>query len=169
MIGRKKNNRISIALVSVSIILAFLFTGFGYPGFMISVIRKEQPEPIVHTADQLLNGIPDIEPEETANVLPAGNSKAFSIEPQPGIVISAEENALDHDREFTMTPCTEDEFAEFDEAIQEVDPDEKLLYAWDLDAGLAEDEILPGTFHVDLDLEELGILEENYPYLSVYH
>lgn len=68
-----------------------------------------------------------------------------------------------------MTPCTEDEFAEFDEAIQEVDPDEKLLYAWDLDAGLAEDEILPGTFHVDLDLEELGILEENYPYLSVYH
>ncbi len=168
MIGRKKNNRISIALVSASIVLALLFTGFGYPGFIIPLIRKEQPEPIVHTADQLLNGIPDIEPEETANVLPAGNSKAFSIEPQPGIVISAEENALDRDREFTMTPCTEDEFAVFDEAIQEVDPDEKLLYAWELDAGLAEDEILPGTFHVDLDLEELGILEENYPYLSVY-
>ena len=168
MIGRKKNNRITVGLISASIVLALLFTGFGYPGFMIPLIRKEQPEPVVHTTDQLLNGIPDTEPEKTANVLPAGNSKAFSITPQPGIIISAEENALDHDREFTMTPATEAEFAEFDEAIQKVDPDEMLLYAWDLDAGLAEDEILPGTFHVDLDLEELGIFEENYPYLSVY-
>ena len=140
MIGRKKNNRITVGLISASIVLALLFTGFGYPGFMIPLIRKEQPEPVVHTTDQLLNGIPDTEPEKTANVLPAGNSKAFSITPQPGIIISAEENALDHDREFTMTPVTEAEFAEFDEAIQKVDPDEKLLYAWDLDAGLAEDE-----------------------------
>ena len=168
MIGRKNNKRIGIALTSVSIVLALLLAGFGYPGFIIPLIRKEQPEPAVYTADQLLNSIPDIVQEETDVALPSGNSQAFSINPQPGVTISAEENALDHDRTFTLTPCTAEDYARFDEAIQQVDPDIKVLYAWDLDAGLDEDETLPGTFHVDFDLDELGIFEENYPYLSAY-
>lgn len=168
MIARKKNKRIGIALTSAAIVLALLFTGFGYPGFIIPLIRKKQPEPVVYTADELLYSIPDEEPEENVRVLPQGNSQAFSIEPEPGVVISAEENALDHDREFTLTPCTDEDYERFDAAIQQVDPDYKVLYAWDLDAGLAEDEVLPGTFHVDFDLEKLGILEENYPSLSAY-
>ena len=168
MIGRKKNNRISIALVSASIVLALLFTGFGYPGFMIPLIRKEQPEPIVHTADQLLNSISDIEPEEIANVLPAGNSEAFSIEAQPGVIISAEENALDQDRDFTLTLCSEEEKEEYNALLEENDCGMQLLELWELDAGLDDDESFPGTYHVDIDLEEIGIFEENYDRVRAY-
>jgi len=168
MIGRKKNKRIGIALTSAAIVLAFVFTGFGCPGFIIPLIRKKQPEPVIYTADELLYSIPSSEPEENVRVLPQGNSQAFSIEPEPGVVISAEENALDHDREFTLTPCTDEEYEQFDEVIAEYNMDMVMLKAWELDAGLADDEALPGTYHVDIDLEEMGILEENYPYISAY-
>ena len=168
MIGRKKNNRISIALTSVSIVLALLFTGLGYPGLMIPLIKKKQPEPEVYTTDQLLSSVQTTVPEEAETVLPAGNSQAFSITPQPGVTISAEKDALDHDRSFALTPCSDEQYEQFDGALKQNNPDMDVLYAWDLDAGLSEDETLPGTFHVDLDLQELGVFRENYPYLSAY-
>ena len=44
------------------------------------------------------------EPKNPFTFLPKGKSKAFKITPVEGITISAEENALDKDREFTIKP-----------------------------------------------------------------
>ena len=41
------------------------------------------------------------------------------------------------------------------------------VYAWEVDAGLADDEVIPGEFEVEIDLEALGIDPAFYPCLSV--
>ncbi|MBR4330114.1 MAG: hypothetical protein IKP71_09710, partial [Candidatus Riflebacteria bacterium] len=47
------------------------------------------------------------EPKSPFTFLPKGKSKAFKITPVEGVTISAEENALDKDREFTMKALPE--------------------------------------------------------------
>ena len=87
-----------------------------------------------------------------------GHSRAFSIEPLPGVKISAEENALDSDREFKVTALPEEELLALSEEMEAAG--EYVLSAVHLDAGLAPDEYLPGYFDVELDLSEYGIPEE---------
>ena len=96
-----------------------------------------------------------------------GNSKPVDVEPVEGIRITAPANALDKDREFKITPVDEKTWDEADKKIAEVSG-EKMLFCFDLDAGMEPEEHLPGEYTVSLDLEQMGIPPELYDYISIW-
>ena len=85
-----------------------------------------------------------------------GHSKAFKIEPVEGITISAPENALDKDREFKLTIASEKQWNHDAKVVAEhfgADP----FLVFDLDAGMKSDDVLPGTYTVQMDLNKMGV------------
>ena len=107
--------------------------------------------------------------EEQLVELPEGKSKAFSIHPVDGVTIAAEENALDKDREFTFTPVSDEEFEQFDnDLVDKTGSIGNIVGAWELDIGLADDEVLPGVFTMTFDLNEFGLEEEDYQAFQVF-
>ena len=98
-----------------------------------------------------------------------GKSKAFKITPVEGVTISAEENALDKDREFTMKGLPESEIEKFSKSFNgNLRETGCILTGWELHAGMSEKEILPGTFKMEFDLDRLGVLPEFYDNVVCY-
>ena len=105
------------------------------------------PAPELTIAEQ--EGIEPVEPV-------VGNSKPVNVEPVEGIRITAPANAMDKDREFKITPVDEKTWDEADKKIAEVSG-EKMLFCFDLDAGMEPEEHLPGEYTFSMDLEKMGI------------
>ncbi len=109
------------------------------------------------------------EPKNPFTFLPKGKSKAFKITPVEGITISAEENALDKDREFTMKALSEKQIDDFgDKFNAERKETGCVISAWELHAGMADNEVLEGSFKMEFDLEKLGVLPEFYENVACY-
>ncbi len=96
-----------------------------------------------------------------------GNSKPVDVEPVEGIRITAAENALDKDREFKITPVDEKTWEKTEKRIAD-ESGEKMLFCFDLDAGMKPQEHIPGEYTVSLDLEQMGIPPELYDYISIW-
>lgn len=141
--------RFPTVLLCLVLVFALLVSAVGWPAWLIPLITPaEKTAPVV---------------------LPEGESEAFEIKPVDGITISAGENALDKDREFKLEAVSGDEYEELSENYWEaVDSPGIVVGAWELDAGLADDEMLPGYFTMDFDLETLGIEEEDYEAVKIY-
>lgn len=105
------------------------------------------PAPELSIAEQ--EGVEPVEPI-------VGNSKPVDVAPVDGIRITAPANALDKDREFKITPVDEKTWDEADKKIAEVSG-EKMLFCFDLDAGMEPEEHLPGEYTFSMDLEKMGI------------
>lgn len=97
-----------------------------------------------------------------------GHSKAFTIEPIEGITISAAENALDKNREFKISPVSDEEWEKATKKVMEASLETTPLLCFDLDAGMKPDDIMPGYFQVTLDLDKLGIPENLHDKLTVW-
>lgn len=95
------------------------------------------------------------------------SSKPVDVELAPGFRVTAPENALDKDREFTLKPVSEKEAQQMREAVAEISG-ESVFLTFELSAGLKTDEYLPGLFTCEIDLEQLGIPPAVYPYLRVW-
>ncbi len=95
-------------------------------------------------------------------------SPAFSTSPVKGITISGAEGALDKERTFTMTEVPDEQYQALNDKLEAIDDMGGVIGAWELDAGLADNEVLPGGFTMDFDLAELEIDEELYDSLCVY-
>ena len=109
------------------------------------------------------------EPKNPFTFLPKGKSKAFKITPVEGVTISAEENALDKDREFTMKVLPEKQIDDFgDKLNKERKETGCVISAWELHAGMADNEVLEGSFKMEFDLEKLGVLPEFYENVACY-
>ena len=107
--------------------------------------------------------------ESNVTVLPEGKSKAFRTETPYGITISAEENALDQDREFKVEPVSAEQYDAVETALTEAAGGEGLIMgAWELDAGMADDEVLPGSYTMEFDLEQMGLEESDFDNLQFY-
>ncbi|HAG68996.1 MAG TPA: hypothetical protein DCL38_03370 [Lachnospiraceae bacterium] len=119
--------------------------------------ERKEPHPIY----------PWFESEGSPVIIGEGNSKAFSVSPVEGVTISAEENALDRDREFVMTAVSESEEKKVSNRLSEVYGEIEDLRAFELDAGLQENEMFPGCFQVKMDLDKLDIAQEDYDNLIV--
>lgn len=137
-------------LVSLTVLLALLTTALVSPGWALPLLEPKA-ENVRHIPLQLNTG----------------NSRAFHISPLKGVTISAEKNALDKNRTFTMTKENEATFEQLSQ-IAEGQYGHALLAAWDLDAGLEDDALLPGVYQVELDLNALGIPEELFSDLAVW-
>lgn len=96
-----------------------------------------------------------------------GNSKPVDVEPVEGIRITAAENALDKDREFKITPVSDQDWDSMEKRLSEVS-DEQMLFCFDLDAGMEPDEHLPGEFTLTLNLEKMGIPPILHKHLTVW-
>lgn len=105
--------------------------------------------------------------KEKSEVILEGHSKAFSVQPYDGIAISAEENALDRDREFKVTPLGEKEWERMEKASASNKSVQPLL-AFKMDSGQAPNEYYPGVFTCKLDLEKMGIPKNMYNELSIW-
>lgn len=148
-----KSKRLFFVMLSLTLVLGILCAGFIRPGFLLGAFQFRAP------------GIP-----KSATIVPEnpeirGNSRAFDITPVEGVRISAEEGAFDRDREFKMEKLSETEV----ESLQtDVGYDEGyIIGAWEMDAGLADDEYTPGSFKIEVDLKKLGIPEEYYDYIQL--
>ena len=109
------------------------------------------------------------EPKNPFTFLPKGKSKAFKITPVEGVTISAEENALDKDREFTMKAVSEKQVDDYGNKLNtEKKETGCVISAWELHAGMADDEMLEDTFNVEFDLEKLGVLPNFYKNVACY-
>jgi len=95
-----------------------------------------------------------------------GNSKSFDIEPMEGIRISAAPNALDRDRTFKVREATRAEWKQAEQIVSAYGGRPFLVL--DIDAGMGPQEILPGVYNVDIDLEELGVPEELWDRIGVF-
>jgi len=148
-----KSKRLFFILLSLTLVLGILCAGFIRPGFLLGAFQFRAP------------GIP-----KSATIVPEnpemrGNSRAFDITPAEGVRISAEEGALDRDREFKMEKLSEEKLGAAQNALAY--DEGVLLGAWEMDAGLADDEYTPGSFKIEVDLEKLGIPEEYYEDIQI--
>ena len=96
-----------------------------------------------------------------------GNSKPVDVEPVEGIRITAAENALDKDREFKITPVSDQDWKMLENKMADAS-DEQMLFCFDLDAGMEPDEHLPGEFTLTLNLEKMGIPPILHKHLTVW-
>ena len=143
---KKKINK----LLCLTLILALLVSGLTYPGFLLPLFRQKIKV--------------EIPPESTYvhEVQPVtGNSQAFSITPCEGFTLSAEANALDKDRTWNVERVSYDTILEQQEKMHSIDGYNVYVFdAWEIDAGLADDELLPGEYKMVFNLRELGIPED---------
>ncbi len=148
-----KSKRLFFVMLSLTLVLGILCAGFIRPGFLLGAFQFRAP------------GIP-----KSATIVPEnpeirGNSRAFDITPVEGVRISAEEGALDRDREFKMEALSEEQLEEAQNALEY--DEGHLIGAWELDAGLADDEYTPGSFKIEIDLDTLGIPAEYYEDIQI--
>ncbi len=124
--------------------------------------KKDQadyaPVPELTIAEQ--EGIEPVEPV-------VGNSKPVDVEPVEGIRITAPANALDKDREFKITAVSDNDWDALEKKLSDVSEDQ-MLFCFDLDAGMAPEEHLPGEFTFSMDLEKMGIPPILYDKLTVW-
>ncbi|MCL2699566.1 MAG: zinc ribbon domain-containing protein, partial [Defluviitaleaceae bacterium] len=94
-------------------------------------------------------------PEASAPIAPEGNSKAFRITPVAGLTISAEQNALDRDRNWDVREVNDTEWEKYVAPLYETEV--MIFSAHKVDAGLAPDEMFPGKFKMEFDIETLDV------------
>ena len=95
-----------------------------------------------------------------------GNSQPISLKPVPGISISAPANAMvaDHPVSFDFADSGDWKIAK--EALK--DEETIPLCAFEFDAGMGADDIMPGLFTFNLDLKEMGIPPSLYDRVQVW-
>lgn len=96
-----------------------------------------------------------------------GSSQPIDIQPLPEVHISAPAGAFETDREIYVREATGEEMQMLDEQIRRVGSGAQMLWAYDIDAGLAPDEVIPGNYAVEIDLKQLDISAELYPYIEL--
>ena len=164
---KKGGGKKFLALVLVAVLL---FTGFVEPGFIKDLFGKENPP---------INVIPTQPGGNTVNPVNGqpvdegwnGNSKALDYSPYDSFHITADKNAFEQDTNIKVEPVTSD--TKLSEAtwtaFTAVQEDGVLpIAAFEVDAGLADDEIIPGSYTVEIDLAKLDIPETLHDHLAVY-
>ena len=141
----------------------------GFLLFMTGCGPKEPPVYYPPTAQPTENNPTD--PVLTADDSTEynGNSKPLDYEPCEGIHVKAEANAFWNDTVVDFKPIEENT-----ETIRDID---QLLYeqegvmilsGFEVDAGLKDDEIIPGQYDVEYDLSAADIDPSLYGFLKVY-
>ncbi|TJX15815.1 zinc ribbon domain-containing protein [Tissierella creatinini] len=132
---------IALSLILVSIGIYGTRDGFEYDSYLTSSFSSES-EPIPWTS----------------------GTKAIEVTPMAGIKISAEENAMDIDREFQVSKIEDEELYDMF-----LGGDEYYfpLAGFDFESGMTSEDIFPGYIDISFDLEELNIPENLWEYVSI--
>ncbi|MBQ3356215.1 MAG: hypothetical protein IJG45_03785 [Oscillospiraceae bacterium] len=145
-----KEKKIFISLLSLTLVLAILVTGFGWPGFFRSASSRSG---------------------SSSDFTVEGNSKAIHLQPLDYLTIDAPENAFAQDTEVRFTEITDDSALDELESTLRTDVEahnDYVLAAYEIDMGLEPDELMPGSYTVAIDLEKAGIPEELWQSVTAY-
>lgn len=152
---KQRNGKLIFNLI-VTLLLALIVTGLGKPGFLLRFLKPKEPK--VNASAQV-----------TPGPLPSyGHSDPFDIEPLPGFRISAEKDAMDRNRTFTVKEMTSETLTALEERLFDDGLWLWLFDGWEVDAGMSDEEQLPGSYRVSIDLTRLGVPEEFFDLLRVY-
>lgn len=152
---KQRNGKLIFNLV-VTLLLVLAVTGFGKPGFLLKFLQAKEPK---------ISASAQVRPSP----LPArGHSDPFDVEPMPGFRIFAEKDAMDRDRTFTVKEMAWEMLSGLEARLMEKGAGIMLLSGWEVDAGLEDEERLPGTYTVGIDLTKLQIPERLYGLLTAY-
>ena len=89
-----------------------------------------------------------------------GHSDAFEMHPLDEMTISAPAGAFEQTPTIHVSEASGQQLQAAEERISEMMPYHEVLWAYDIDAGLPSDSVLPGKYTVMIDLNKLGIPEE---------
>lgn len=96
-----------------------------------------------------------------------GHSSAVDETPCEGVHVTAEAGAFDEDPTITFTPAADDTDRVRQLSDELLEDDIVLLYGYEADMGLDDDEIIPGEYRVEIDLASTGIDAALYDALTV--
>ena len=140
--------------VVAAVLALVILAGFIYRGFVRTKIISDNSENV-----RILD-------ENVPEIKPLGNSKAFSIEPREGMKISAEENAMDKDREPVFKEVSDEDYLKLNNLAYSNDI--IMIDAYDFSIGLDEDEVIPGQYTVEYDLSVSETDETIWPFLTAF-
>ncbi|MBQ1878214.1 MAG: hypothetical protein II161_05285, partial [Erysipelotrichaceae bacterium] len=161
------------ALIGLLALLMLFLTACGQerPPLPVNPVKPAEPtpsEPVEPTGADWRTTAREMSDEIVE--LPAWpyDSPAVDFVPSEGIRITAEAGSLYDDTVITMAPVSEDSerLIQIAEEFKEIG--EPLVAAWEVHAGLEEDEVLPGEYTVSIDLTTLGIDETLWPAIRLY-
>ena len=131
-------------------VILFLITGCG---------PKKPPVDQLDDVEQLNDDLADY----------GGNSKPLDYSPCEGIHVKAEANAFWNDTTVSFKPLEEetDNIRDINQMLYE-NEDVLIFSGFEVDAGLNDDEIIPGQYDVKYDLKTSDIDPSVYKYLKVF-
>ncbi|MBQ1321546.1 MAG: zinc ribbon domain-containing protein, partial [Solobacterium sp.] len=151
------------------------FTAFVKPGFLLdkdkpdyeSTTISSRPGGSTVTAKPQSETPRDLSEEVPAFTEDVGTSREINADPAAGVHVHADAGAFDQDTEIIFTPADESDPAVI--AADEMLKEEGLyaVAAWEVNAGLADDEQMPGQYDVTIDLDTLDIDPVFYDSLQV--
>lgn len=145
-------------VIAFLLIFSLLFTGFFKPGFL-----RKRTKPSGDTSEHATE-----QPLKINSDIPEGNSKALSYYACDGVYVSAPENAFEKDTTIKIEPLSE-VTRPVSDTIKELEANgEFMIAALEVNAGLEDDEIMPGSYEVSVDLKTFEIPESLYDNLRVY-
>ena len=97
----------------------------------------------------------------------SGHSQAFKIHPLKELRISVPAGAFELNPQIEVSVAKGEDIQMLDSVVSNNLPNHELLYAYELDAGLPSDSVMPGKMLVEINLKKLGIPKELYPYISL--
>ena len=162
----KKDNRywyLLIPIVAIIVAAVFIFI----PRQKHRDGDDEEEENAAHSS------IERVDDDVIANFVPGpdpawdGNSPAIRDEVALGVVISADANAFSQPTHVRFTPVHGQLANQVKKTVAEQKGHIQPFAVFELDAGLGSDEVMPGQFTVDVDLEKLQIPEVLWPRLCV--
>ena len=192
----KKKSRLGLRLVALLLVAALGITGFWQPGFILKAIRGEgEPSATGQPGGQPAGTKPQGDPAQpqgsedwqtllTAEELAAGqarglstevpvipkpgNSKAIDAEPLAGFHVHAEADAFEQDTEIQITRAESFTDPEWTAAQQLYEEGYCVIDAYHVDAGLADDQVIPGEYQVTIDLATLELDPGLYEAVRVF-
>lgn len=96
-----------------------------------------------------------------------GHSRPINILPREDMTIRADAGAFDEDVVIRVTDVPAQKMEALDRQMEQEGAG-TMLFAYDLDAGLHPDSVIPGKYTVTIDLRKHGIPEELYSYFVMY-
>ena len=157
-----------LRFTALLLVVAILFTGFVKPGFF----KRKNPQNVLEDFESVFSDSDGTTTEETSDDpeehFELGNSKKIAYSPCEGVFVSAEENAFWQDTEVKIQPVTEADETLFDAVDDLEEEGVRAVAAFEVDAGLEDGEVIPGTYTVSIDLSVLGIDESLYDHLCAY-
>lgn len=96
-----------------------------------------------------------------------GHSRPIHLQPREDMTITADAGAFEKDVTIRVTDVPAQKMEQLDRLMDE-ERGGTMLFAYDLDAGLSPDSVIPGKYTVTIDLRKHGIPENMYENFVMY-